>query len=278
MPVDVASAREPGADGGVARDWRYSFAFAAALTALSALLTQSVIRWVFVGKGVVDPRVPAWLAAELPALLGSALLALAVVRWIYRAGPAAHGCRLLAAGRTRAAVGYVLLCGALVTAGWTVIALIVAAANTPQENLTLLEQNAVWRAWNRPNALVRSFVIHSLFLVGFLEEPLARGLIQTALERRYSRVINLWIIKFRVSTLLAAVLFAAWHIDLVPFNPGVLLKETLVAVLLLLPISFLLSYVYEKTQSLLAPILLHNVVDGGKLLAFYWVLATAAGG
>jgi membrane protease YdiL (CAAX protease family) len=124
--------------------------------------------------------------------------------------------------------------------------------------------------WLRGEDGAMAAVLHQCVLVGFLEELFGRGLLVNALDRRYQRVWQWRRWSMRQSTLLASVLFAVWHINWLSST----LPEIVAGVgsmLLLWPASLLLCVAYEKTRSLAVTVTLHNILDGGKVLAWYAV-------
>jgi membrane protease YdiL (CAAX protease family) len=183
---------------------------------------------------------------------------------------------------------WLLGAGAATMAGWLCLWAFVCGASAgghgmPQLHITpeeLYSKNPLYTlAHGTFDAHSLAIVIHMSLLVGFAEELLGRGLLQNALHQRYAGSLGQGWFSIRRSTLLAAVLFAFWHTRYLDLGPIALLpvKTILTSLLssmtIVLVPSLLLCVVYERTRSLLAVVVLHDVIDGGKLVAwFLWTL------
>ncbi len=100
-----------------------------------------------------------------------------------------------------------------------------------------------------------------LFLVGTSEELFFRGLLTTWLMKRYpSRLVGL-----SVGVVIVAILFALVQLYKLLF--GFPLEKVLVFMLGALFYGLLLGGIYQKTKSLLPPIIIHNIGNSVMFLA-----------
>ena len=62
---------------------------------------------------------------------------------------------------------------------------------------------------------------------------------------------------------------SAWSAEWISLNPVSILGSMATSMTIVLVPSLMLCIVYEKTRSMLVVIVLHNVIDGGKLVTWY---------
>ncbi len=96
------------------------------------------------------------------------------------------------------------------------------------------------------------------FLSGTCEEPLFRGFVILVLAKSWKSKINVAGIDISIATIIAAILFSYAHIgfDLFPFEITRLSPPQLVYAFIL---GIVYGEVFDRTKSLLGPILLHNI-------------------
>lgn len=97
--------------------------------------------------------------------------------------------------------------------------------------------------------------------VGILEEPLARGLVQTHLMKHLKGTVGVLKWNLHTGTVVAGLLFGVGHV--VPHlffgRPWLFLGPELALATLF---GVLAGYIYQETRSLAGPVLMHNIVDG----------------
>ncbi len=152
-------------------------------------------------------------------------------------------------------LGYILFFGAFYAG-----AIIYSMYHAYKQNL-LQEVVPTELKWTSPKHLY-GFIVEIALFVGVVEEGVYRGLVQTILDNTvgYSTNINLIAVNVRVSTIVAALLFVLVHLVnvIVKFESMRDFKKQLPGRLI---ISFLLSWIYQDTGSLLAPIIIHTIID-----------------
>jgi len=100
-----------------------------------------------------------------------------------------------------------------------------------------------------------------IVISGLSEEILFRGMMQTWLSRQTSAAVSVFGLRLSVAGLIAALIFAAVHINfsLTPLAVTHLYWPQLAVAL---GLGLVYAWAYDRTQSLLAPILIHNVSNG----------------
>jgi len=245
------------------------------LTVASSLLADMSYDWV--REAGLRELLLTHVWTEIPPLLAGALFPYLVIRLVYRSSLREFGVSWFEPGRP--VWGWLGSAVVAVLAGWVIVWISLfalvgwaqpldASIPSPSDLLALNPLEAVLR---KPTARPLAYVWHMFVFVGFAEELLGRGLLQNALDRGYSGRVGTGRCSVRVSTLLAAVLFAIWHIDWLAGSVSGVLSSIAVSLTIVLVPCVLLCLVYEKTRSMFAVILLHNVIDGGKLAVWYIV-------
>jgi membrane protease YdiL (CAAX protease family) len=227
-------------------------------------------------------RLPAILAMEIPPPVGGLVIPYLVIRVLYRRSLRDFGVRWLVPGRR--ALPWFLGASAATVAAWTTVWVVLfgALALLTRSKTPLPFTLAEFAAKNPLSLLLDpgtpstrrmdavGYVVHVFLTVGFAEELFGRGLLVNALEVRYGDTWGRAPWTVRKSTVLASVLFAAWHIQWLSGLRQLAVTAVTSMTIVIVP-SFLLCLVYEKTRSLAVTIALHNVIDGGKLLVWYLV-------
>jgi uncharacterized protein len=106
-------------------------------------------------------------------------------------------------------------------------------------------------------------------LVGLSEEIVFRGFFQTALAAFWHGTVQIFGVRVPVAGLLAAVIFTLAHVSFRHMSAD---PRQLV---LAFTLGVFYAVAYYRTGSLLAPIVAHNVVDGG-IVTVEWLVATVA--
>jgi membrane protease YdiL (CAAX protease family) len=255
----------------------FGFWFLLAVTLVSHLIGELAFAWAQSTKGV--DHVPEILRMELPPFLQGVLFPFLVIRLVYRATLSEFGVHWFERGRavTRWLLGLCLVSIVAWVLVWVVIFALVQTGEAGISVTKLHAMNPFRRVWLHPSddELV-AYVLHMFLLVGFMEELFGRGLLMNALRRRYTGVVGWGRYTVAHSTLLGALLFAVWHIRWVGSATDVLVSAVTSLTIVLVP-TFALCLLYEKTRSMLAAIVLHNVIDGGKLVTWYVVGALFVG-
>lgn len=101
-----------------------------------------------------------------------------------------------------------------------------------------------------PLALLTNFLIITFLTTGIGEEAGWRGILQPALEARFT---------FPVATILTGLIWACWHLPLMLTN----LAGFPIFVLYTVLYSFWFAGLYKKTKSVLYCMLLHGFLNGG---------------
>ncbi|MBA2321658.1 MAG: CPBP family intramembrane metalloprotease [Deltaproteobacteria bacterium] len=244
------------------------------LTVTSSILME--LTFALVNLPRVADALPDLLRVVIPPFAGGALFPYLVIRLFYRQELASFGARWVTPGHRAGPwlIGSVVLVMATWTALW--IAIYAGISLVPPDH-PFADVNAV----NAENPLYRLLVLkkssswilvlHWCVLVGFAEELFGRGLLWNALERRYPGRIGGPRFGIGHATLLCGLLFAIWHIRWLTGSWSDLASSVATNLTIVLVPSLLLALVYERTRSMLAVIVLHDVIDGGKLVAWYGV-------
>ena len=242
------------------RSYLYSFPFLLVVTIAGGLVGELAFAAIR-ATGLRDV-LPTVLTVSLPAILSGALLPYLLIRFVYQSSLRDFGVRWLPPGHPATAwlIGSSALALGVWLAFWGLLTVAFRLLPPDAMPMTLAEfhaKNPLYMLVHGVNgALLLPHILHMMIVVGFAEELFGRGLLQNALDRRYLGVIGRGRFSIRTSTLLAAVLFAFWHTEWISLNPASI------------P-SLMLCVVYERTRSMLVVIVLHNVIDGGKLFTWY---------
>lgn len=257
----------------VDNDWRYSLGFMTVITIISSVLTGVLIRF-WLEQDLFRKYPVAWtLKLEFPTLLGSALLAYIVMKLVFRSDFEQMGIRFLRPGSGRQTGRLLVNLGTLCLVFWTIILLPIALTSSESYIEGTLGKNFFYIFVEKPNEDNVRLFLHLVFLAGLVEEILARGVVQTVLRKRYDVVVTKGPIRFNKSTVYAALLYALWRADLLSvkdWTDGALVP---IKIIVIFPFSYLISYIYEKTRSLMAPIILHNIMNTGQLLLIYLIFS-----
>ncbi len=263
-------------DAAEPRSGLYSFWFLLGVTIGGGMLGE--LTFDLLRSTGLRERLPALVAVVFPPLVSGALVPYLLIRLTYRSTLRGFGIRWV--DPQRPVLGWLLGSSAVALVAWVVFwgAIVVALSFATQAThdrvpMTLAE----FHAKNPLHMLIHgaatpriaATVVHFTLLVGFIEELFGRGFLQNALDRRYTRVFGRGWFTIRASTLLAAILFAGWHTQWLSGNPRAILASAAISLTVILVPSLLLCLLYEKTRSMLAVIVLHDVIDGGKLLTWY---------
>jgi membrane protease YdiL (CAAX protease family) len=95
--------------------------------------------------------------------------------------------------------------------------------------------------------------------VGIAEETLSRGLIQTYLMNNMSGDVKIARWNIKRATILGGVIFGLSHFFNIYRNP---LEFVIPQMIYATVFGIIVGYVYQETQSLAGPIVMHNVADG----------------
>lgn len=252
----------------------YSFGFLLLITIVSGLLAESV--YIGFRDSGMRERLPAVVVASLPSIIAGAVFAYFVIRVVYRSTLRDFGIRWIDCQRPvwKWLIGASIFAIVVWMAFWGLICIGLSfAGQTSLDNVPTLaefyDQNPLHILIHKGyHPQVFAYVLHMMVIVGFAEELFGRGLLQNALDRRYLGIIRLGNVSIRTSTLLAALLFAFWHTQWLA-GVGALFNSFATSMTIVLVPSLLLAITYERTRSMLVVIILHNVIDGGKLVTWY---------
>ena len=275
--VDHTPAFPNSSDRGASR-FEYSLGFILLMTLASGITCELTL--LFLQFSGWEERLPPLVTGVIVPASGGLIFPLVVIHAVYGQTLREFGIRWIDPGRD--AWRWLAVSGTVVLLGWIVIWLLLFVlvnfgppgthAASPEMNPGMLQaKNPLYRLFHGADtAETVAAVVQPCLLVGFLEELFGRGLLMNALDRRYQTVWRWRRWAIRRSTVLASVLFAAWHINWLSSTlPEIL--ESAVSALLLWPASFLLCVAYEKTRSLAVTVTLHAILDGGKLVGWYLV-------
>lgn len=106
-------------------------------------------------------------------------------------------------------------------------------------------------------------------LVGISEEVLFRGVFHTLLAREWRGTVTLLGVRLPVAGLLSSALFTIAHVHFTPEGVTADPRQLVLAFVM----GLYYAVAYERTGSLLVPVVAHNAVDGGILLAELGVTA-----
>lgn len=124
-----------------------------------------------------------------------------------------------------------------------------------------------------PTANIVGHMTFQWIIVGVSEETMFRGLIQTYLMKKLEGKVEVGGHKFQVGTVVAAIFWGGFHfINILVAMP---IDTVLFLVLLTTAVGLLMGYAYQKTESLLTTIIVHNTIFGVPLLIgylLYWLL------
>lgn len=126
-------------------------------------------------------------------------------------------------------------------------------------------ENSAGELAREQSRLIPLFVVASLVVIGPCEETLFRGTVQNRLRESFSAP---------VAITLAAVLFAAVHVTALTGG----LEARAVTIGILLVPSFVFGAVYEYTENLVVPALIHGIWDAFLFISLYVSLEYGQGG
>jgi hypothetical protein len=95
--------------------------------------------------------------------------------------------------------------------------------------------------------------------VGIAEETLYRGMVQTYLMKHLNGQIRIIKWDFKLGTLIAAVLFGCSHLCALSLQPYPLVISNVISTTIG---GLILGYLYQQTNSLIGPIIAHNLSNG----------------
>lgn len=254
----------------------YGWPFLLGLTVVGGLIAELAALGLR-ESGLRETLTP-YLVISLPATIAGALYPYLVIRLVYRRTLREFGVRWV--DPQRPWLPFLIGASALTLAAWTVLwGLIVwglawVVANQPDTvPMTLAElhaKNPLHRLMHREfDPRVLAHVLHMCVVVGFAEELFGRGLLQNAAGQRYTRPLGIGRFTIQSGTLIAALLFAFWHVQWLAGSLTAVAGTLLTSMTIVLLPSLLLCVAYERTRSMLCVIVLHNVIDGGKLVTWY---------
>lgn len=255
------------------QSYLYSVPFLLLVTVVGGLVGE--LAYVAIREWGLRDVLPTMFTVALPAILSGAMLPYLLIRFVYRSSLRDFGVRWLSPGRRAASwlIGSSALALVVWFGSWGLLYVAFRLAPPDAMPMTLAEfhaKNPLYMLLHgESGARVLPHILHMMIVVGFAEELFGRGLLQNALDRRYLGVIGRGRCSIRTSTLLAALLFAFWHTEWISLNSASILGSIATSMTIVLIPSLLLCVVYEKTRSMLVVIVLHNVIDGGKLITWY---------
>jgi len=98
------------------------------------------------------------------------------------------------------------------------------------------------------------------FWIGFAEEALFRGVIQTILMMRFPRQIKIYNYQFKVGTILAGLIFGLVHI--INLFGGLPLYYVICQVIAATAFGIAVGYIYQETRSIFITSVAHNLANG----------------
>lgn len=104
------------------------------------------------------------------------------------------------------------------------------------------------------------------FLIGFAEEIMFRGVIQTELMKTLPQDVKILGLNFKRGTLLAAIIFGLAHIINIftIANVCFVIGQVISAIIF----GLIVGYFYQETRSLIPAIIIHNLANGIASLAY----------
>jgi membrane protease YdiL (CAAX protease family) len=280
-----ATSSTDGTDGSLAGQLAFfsSFAFLLVVTVIGSLVGE--IAFGVLHRSGLSYKLPAIVVVALPPFISGAVFPFLLIRLLYRADLKQFGVRWI--DRNRSVAPWMIGSSLIVLCGWLALWGILCGALSVVPRELLRQHHVEFASFYSRNPLYRivhgshdseslALVVHMSLLVGFAEELFGRGFLQNVLDRRYKGIFGRGRFSIRTSTVLAAVLFALWHVnylnvrtlELLPANE--IFKSAVVAMTVVFVPSLMICVVYEKTRSLAAVVVVHDVVDGGKL--FTWLV------
>jgi membrane protease YdiL (CAAX protease family) len=133
------------------------------------------------------------------------------------------------------------------------------SANPPSFNYPLIPRN------------VAGILGFQFLLSGIGEEPLFRGFVMTFLSQSWKGNVRIWNVNFPIAGLWTTLFFMVAHVNisLVPFSISASFWQQIWA----LGLGLYYAAVFDKTKSLLAPILSHGYSNGVIFVVLYtWTL------
>lgn len=125
----------------------------------------------------------------------------------------------------------------------------------PLLNFQLSTGNVLW------------YLFFELVIVGFAEEAMFRGLVYGILKPQFSQIIDLKLFQVSVAGVISSIFFMLAHIE---FDFAHLKVVSIDPMQLIVALALGLFYVIlrERTDSLLGPILAHNITDGSLSIVY----------
>ncbi|MBN2089967.1 CPBP family intramembrane metalloprotease [candidate division KSB1 bacterium] len=105
------------------------------------------------------------------------------------------------------------------------------------------------------------YLFFEFIIVGISEEVVFRGLVIGILARSFSQKINLKTFTISVAGILSAVIFAIAHIGFELFPFQITFFDPM-QIIIAFGLGIFYAVLFEKTYSLLGPIIAHNIADG----------------
>jgi hypothetical protein len=252
-----------------------------------------VILWVFLSLffsecihilgnsvGLLD-IIPSFFGVFIVPVLSGVVFAWLVLRFVYKKSFGESGCQWIDPSRrdgmVSQVVGFGLFLIGIQCAVWFLVYRLPHGAELSLSNplYALIEQGF--------NSVDVANIVYMCLLVGLIKEPFARGLVQNTLQHRYTGTVQLGKWTVQHSTIWAAILLTVWNsaFNMYLFQ-ALLISEMPLWVCLFGALSlgcvtsFSLAYVYEKTQAMAATVILHNIIEGSKILVWFAVAAAMA--
>ena len=231
--------------------------------------------------GLLD-IIPSFFGVFLEPALSGVFLAWIVLRLVYKQDFRQSGCQWVEPTRKAAIIPQLLFFGLLLLGIQCVVwAVIYGMYGMPYGNQISASNPLDTLITQGFDSVNLATVLYMCVFAGLLKEPFARILIQNTLQHRYTRVLQLGKWSVQHSTLWTTLLLAIWYDSLnVYFFSALVISEMPIWACILCSLavgligSFSLAYVYEKTQSMAAAVILHNIIAGSKILV-WWAIAAA---
>jgi len=172
----------------------YSFTFLLLVTVGGGLVGE--LAFVAIRESGLREVLPTMLALSLPPILSGALLPYLLIRFVYRSSLRDFGVRWVSPNRSTVAwlIGSSALALVVWFGAWGLLTLAFRMTPPDAMPMTLAEfhaMNPLYMLFHGDSAArVIAPVLHMIIFVGFAEELFGRGLIQNALDRRYTGVIG----------------------------------------------------------------------------------------
>jgi len=113
---------------------------------------------------------------------------------------------------------------------------------------------------------ILGYITFQWIVVGFSEETMFRGLIQTYFLEKLEGEIKIAGHIVHIGTVIAALFWGGFHVINILYMP---LSTVISIVVITTPIGLLMGYAYQRTRSILTTILVHNTLFGVPLTVGY---------